>query len=136
MGSLKSPYRYAGGKSKLLPQIMEYLELIVKDSSIYIEPFVGGGSVFLEVVNRYPDKTFYLNDKNKGVADFWSIVTGGNDKCLEELCKLIDQPPTVDLHAKLRKDKSLNPVMSAYKSLFFNVLQILIYEARENRGHY
>jgi len=120
MGSLKSPYRYAGGKSKLLPQIMHYLNALVKDSEIYIEPFVGGGSVFLEIVNRYPDKTFYLNDKNIGVASFWSIVTGGNDKCLQELSQLIDQQPTPALHAKLRKNKSDDPVMLAYKSIFFN----------------
>lgn len=120
MVTLKSPYRYAGGKSKLLPQIMEHLDTIVKDSDTYVEPFVGGGSVFLEVVNRYPNKTFYLNDKNYGVASFWSIVTGGNDKCLTDLIKLIDQQPTVNLHDKLRKNKSDDPVMAAYKSIFFN----------------
>lgn len=120
MGSLKSPYRYAGGKSKLLAPIMEHLDPLVKDSSIYIEPFVGGGSVFLEVVNRYPDKIFYINDKNYGVASFWSIVTGGNDKCLNELNQLIDQQPTVALHSKLRKDQSDDPIMAAYKSIFFS----------------
>lgn len=120
MGSLTSPYRYAGGKSKLLSQIMEHLDPLVKDSPSYIEPFVGGGSVFLEIVNRYPDKSFYLNDKNYGVASFWSIVTGNNDQQLSELCNLIDQQPTVALHNQLREDTSTEIVISAYKSIFFN----------------
>lgn len=117
---LSSNLRYPGGKSKMLPAIMEHLEPLLINSKHYIEPFVGGGSVMLHVAANYPELTIFINDKNYGVASFWSIVTGTNDDKINQLLSLIDQKPTVELHAKLREDNSNDPVMCAYKMLFFN----------------
>lgn len=118
---LSSPMRYAGGKSKLITPIIQQLDQYLKNADTYFEPFVGGGSVFLYVVSNYPNiKNYYINDKNYGVACFWSIITGGNDDAINQLYTLIDNKPTPELHAKLRKDKSTDPVICAYKALFFN----------------
>lgn len=122
MGAVKlsSNLRYPGGKSKMLPLIMEHLDPLLINSKYYIEPFVGGGSVMLHVAANYPNLQLFINDKNYGVASFWSIVTGTDDQKINQLITLIDQKPTVDLYAQLREDKSLDPVMCAYKMLFFN----------------
>ncbi|MFN7658083.1 MAG: DNA adenine methylase, partial [Dolichospermum sp.] len=50
--NIKSPLRYPGGKSKAIKQISEYLP---KKFSELREPFVGGGSVFIYLKQKYPD---------------------------------------------------------------------------------
>ncbi len=50
--NIKSPLRYPGGKSKAIKQISEYLP---QKFSELREPFVGGGSVFIYLKQKYPD---------------------------------------------------------------------------------
>lgn len=51
----RSPLFYVGDKYKLMPEIKKYLP---KNINNYIEPFVGGGSSFLNVKARH----YYVND--------------------------------------------------------------------------
>ena len=46
---------WAGGKRRLLQQIAEHYPIELADGRIdnYIEPFVGGGAVFFDVMRRY-----------------------------------------------------------------------------------
>jgi DNA adenine methylase len=48
----KTPVRYPGGKQRFLPQILELLPLIKEVRGKFIEPFVGGGSVFFAYGKR------------------------------------------------------------------------------------
>jgi DNA adenine methylase len=122
MGAVKlnSVFRYPGGKSKMLPVIMEHLEPMIANSDNYIEPFIGGGSVMLHLAANYPNLKIYINDKNYGIFCFWSIVTGNDASAINELLSLIDQKPTLELHSSLRSNDSVDYITSAYKSLFFN----------------
>lgn len=52
---IRSPFFYVGDKYKLMPQIRKLMPLNIGD---YIEPFVGGGSSFLNTIS----KRYYLND--------------------------------------------------------------------------
>lgn len=56
----RSPLFYVGDKYKLLPEILPYFP---KDIDRFIEPFTGGGSVFLNV----PANKYLLNDIDKNV---------------------------------------------------------------------
>jgi len=51
---IKSPLRYPGGKSRSVEQIASQ----IPDFQEFREPFLGGGSVFVYVKQRYPDKKF------------------------------------------------------------------------------
>ena len=51
MKEVKSPLRYPGGKSKAISKILRYLP---PDFSEYREPFVGGGSLFIYLKQKYP----------------------------------------------------------------------------------
>ena len=69
---VKSPLRYPGGKSKAVKKI---LPLIPTDYDVFIEPMVGGGSVFLaakQVLN--PDAKYIISDINRGVYAFWKML--------------------------------------------------------------
>lgn len=115
-----SPFRYPGGKSKLLPVLREYLDPIVTDYNSFIDVFVGGGSVLLDIAQRYPTAKLYANDKDQWIFHFWNIVSGNDDNQFQELLKLIDQKPTLELFYKLRNTVTIDSVECAYRAIFFN----------------
>jgi DNA adenine methylase len=53
--------KWAGGKSQLLSQFEKFYPLELKIGNIekYVEPFVGSGAVFFEIVQTYSIKTFF-----------------------------------------------------------------------------
>ena len=67
--SLKTPLRYPGGKSRALSKLFQFIPNL-KDKS-YREPFIGGGSVALEITKRYPDISVWVNDLYEPLYNFW-----------------------------------------------------------------
>ncbi|EBS4091364.1 DNA adenine methylase [Salmonella enterica subsp. enterica serovar Thompson] len=62
-----SPLNWAGGKFKVVPQLREHLP----KASYLIEPFVGGGSVFMNTdYERY-----VLCDSNPALINFYRLLT-------------------------------------------------------------
>ncbi|MDZ8026909.1 MAG: DNA adenine methylase [Nostoc sp. DedQUE11] len=68
---IKSPLRYPGGKSKAINQIVEYLP---DNFSEFREPFVGGGSVFIYLKQKFPDLKIWINDLNRELFLFWKFA--------------------------------------------------------------
>ncbi|MHC5718217.1 MAG: DNA adenine methylase, partial [Nostoc sp.] len=68
---LKSPLRYPGGKSKAINQIAEYLPQSFDE---FREPFVGGGSVFIYLRQKFPDLKIWINDLNRELFLFWKLA--------------------------------------------------------------
>ncbi len=58
---IRSPLFYVGDKAKLVPQIVPHFP---KDIALFIEPFVGGGSISI----NSPAKAYLLNDFNTHVS--------------------------------------------------------------------
>lgn len=115
-----SPFRYPGSKAKLLTILMEHLNPLLQNSKCFIDVFVGGGSVLLEVAQKYPKINLYANDKDYWMYCFWKIVAGNDNKKLQELFRLIDQPVTLEQFYKLREVKTNDDVECAYRAIFFN----------------
>lgn len=115
-----SPFRYPGGKTKLLPVLMEYIDNILFDQNIFIDAFVGGGSVILEVASKYPDIKLIANDKDVLIYSYWQVVSNSNTDDLNKLLQLLETKPTLELFYQLREDNSTDLVQRAYKALFFN----------------
>ena len=65
---IKSPLRYPGGKSRAVQLISELLP----DFDVYREPFVGGGSVFVYLKQKFPKKEFRINDLYANLFHFWN----------------------------------------------------------------
>lgn len=115
-----TPFRYPGAKNKLLPIIMDNLSPLLHNDGEFADVFVGGGSVLLEVAEKYPNIKLYANDKDYWVYSFWKIVSGGDQVAFEELLDLVAQKPTLNLFYALREDKYQDIVRCAYKAIFFN----------------
>ncbi len=83
----KPVLKWAGGKSMLLPQITKYLPSKLKFGAIkrYIEPFVGGGAVFFDIVNNYNFEEAYLFDKNPELVILYNVIKYNVDDLIAEL---------------------------------------------------
>lgn len=66
---VKSPLRYPGGKSRAVEKIAS----LVPNFSEYREPFLGGGSVFLYLKQKYSTKQFWVNDLYAELFYFWKM---------------------------------------------------------------
>jgi DNA adenine methylase len=67
---IKSPLRYPGGKSRAIETIAK----LIPDFDEFREPFLGGGSVFVYVKQRYPNKKFWVNDLYSELYKFWAMT--------------------------------------------------------------
>lgn len=63
----KTPLRYPGGKSRSAELLISYFPKFTE----YREPFVGGGSVYLSLKEKFPRKKYWINDKYKELYYFY-----------------------------------------------------------------
>ena len=68
MKSLKTPLRYPGGKSKAIKTLSPWFP---KTISEYREPFIGGGSIAIEVTKTNPNIPIWINDLYVPLYNFW-----------------------------------------------------------------
>ena len=68
--SLKTPLRYPGGKSRAVVKLLQYLPDLTQVKE-FREPFLGGGSVSLEITKRYPHIEIWVNDLYWPLYNFW-----------------------------------------------------------------
>lgn len=71
-----SPFRYAGGKTWLVPEVRAWVEGLAFRPSVFVEPFAGGAIVGLTVaVQNLADKVV-LSELDPDVAAVWKVVFG------------------------------------------------------------
>lgn len=82
---IRSPFFYVGDKYRILSQILPYFPAQI---NAYVEPFVGGGSVFLNV----KAKKFILNDIDKNMIklhNYLSTCSSCSDIFFEQITNRI-----------------------------------------------
>ena len=87
MKSLKTPLRYPGGKSRALSKLFQYIPDL-KDYKEFREPFLGGGSVALEVTKRYPRLDIWVNDLYEPLYNFWRELQDHGNEITDILIQL------------------------------------------------
>ena len=90
--SLKTPLRYPGGKSRATSKLFQFIPDL-KDFHEYREPFLGGGSVALEVSKRYPKLDIWVNDLYEPLYNFWKELQDNGQKLRDELVQLKQRHP-------------------------------------------
>ncbi len=90
--SLKTPLRYPGGKSRALSKLFQYIPDL-KDYKTYHEPFLGGGSVALEVCKRYPHLDIWVNDLYEPLYNFWRVLQDNGNEIKNILLQLKQRHP-------------------------------------------
>ena len=78
--SLKTPLRYPGGKSKAIKTLSQWYPKIISE---YREPFIGGGSIAIDVTKSNPDIPVWINDLYVPLYNFW-LQLRDNGEALSE----------------------------------------------------
>ena len=83
---LAKPFiKWVGGKSQLLDEIREkYPSRIEK----YCEPFVGGGAVLFDVLQKSHPKQVLINDINAELINTYSQIKNNCHKLIEQLFEI------------------------------------------------
>jgi len=87
MKSLKTPLRYPGGKSRALTNLFRFLPDLSQVTE-YREPFIGGGSVAIEVAKRYPKVDIWINDLYEPLYNFWCELRDHGKEMRDQLVQL------------------------------------------------
>jgi DNA adenine methylase len=80
----RSPFRYPGGKTWLIPQIRCWLDSFGKKPNLLVEPFAGGGIVGLTVAFEGLVNRVLLVELDEQVASVWQAVLTGEAEWLAE----------------------------------------------------
>jgi DNA adenine methylase len=80
----RSPFRYPGGKTWLIPYIRSWLASRRPPVAILIEPFAGGGIVGLTAGFEKLAGHVVLVERDANVASVWQTILGGQAKWLAE----------------------------------------------------
>ena len=78
--------KWVGGKGQLLKEIEQYYPF-AKDTSItkYAEPFVGGGAVLFDILNKFELQEVYISDINAELINTYTIIRDDVDMLLDVL---------------------------------------------------
>lgn len=80
----RSPFRYPGGKTWLIPQIRNWFSSFPVKPRLFIEPFTGGGIVGLTVAFEKLADRVLLAELDGQVASVWEAILGGDAEWLAD----------------------------------------------------
>ena len=80
----RSPFRYPGGKTWLIPRIRQWLKSLDSKPSLLVEPFAGGAIVGLTAAfEKLADKVV-LVELDANVAAVWQTILGDDNEWLAQ----------------------------------------------------
>ncbi|MBL0332259.1 MAG: DNA adenine methylase [Chlorobiota bacterium] len=98
---IKSPLRYPGGKSRSV----DLISTIIPEFDEFREPFLGGGSIFIYAKQRFPNKTFWINDLYFELYKFWEMTQKDVDTLIDKIYEWRNQFPVgKELHKFLNEN--------------------------------
>ena len=106
---IKPFVKWAGGKGSLLNQLNNYYPLVLKNGKIecYIEPFVGGGAVLIDILQNYDVKEAYAFDINIDLINSYNVIKNNVEELITNL--------------KLLEKEYLNLEKDDRKKYFYNI---------------
>lgn len=102
---LKPFIKYCGGKTKLLPYIIQNLPQM--DFKNYYEPFLGGGSVLFEILSKDLEDNFnrqyVVSDINECLINCYNIIQNNINELVNELKKDIYKNDSVHYYNRRKR---------------------------------
>jgi DNA adenine methylase len=80
----RSPFRYPGGKTWLVPHVRAWLRSLPKKPNLFIEPFAGGGIVSLTVAFEELAKHVIMVELDHDVATLWKTILSSENEWLAD----------------------------------------------------
>lgn len=105
--------KWAGGKTQLLPEIRKHYPHRIKK---YCEPFVGGGAVLFDVLQKYHPEKVLVNDVNEELINTYLQIKTDCNLLIEQLSELQQNYKSQSLEK--------NKILFYEKRLRYNELKI------------
>lgn len=80
----RSPFRYPGGKTWLIPTVRQWLRQESKPATELIEPFAGGGIVSLTAAFEKLADHITMVEMDEEIAAVWEVILNGKNKWLAD----------------------------------------------------
>tara|TARA_B100000965_G_scaffold208050_1_gene173856 strand:- start:400 stop:1275 length:876 start_codon:yes stop_codon:yes gene_type:complete len=104
MKALKTPLRYPGGKSKAIKTLAQWYPKVITE---YREPFIGGGSIAIDITKANPDIPVWVNDLYVPLYNFWVQLRDRGEELSErvrhEKQKTLDEGDPDKITAKAKE---------------------------------
>lgn len=114
MQSTAHPFvKWAGGKTQLLPEIRKHYPHRIKK---YCEPFVGGGAVLFDVLQKFRPEKVLVNDVNEELINTYLLIKSDCNLLIEQLSELQQNYKSQSLEK--------NKILFYEKRLRYNELKI------------
>lgn len=81
--------KWAGGKGGLISQLKNFYPFDLENGVIekYVEPFIGGGAVLIDILQKYDVKEAYAFDINTDLINCYNVIKNNVEALIQELDK-------------------------------------------------
>ena len=110
MKALKTPLRYPGGKSKAIKTLTPWFPQIISE---YREPFIGGGSIAIQITKLYPDIPVWINDLYVPLYNFWVQLRDRGEELSERVRE--EKQRTLDAGDRDKVTEKAKELFNKYK---------------------
>jgi len=112
----RSPFRYPGGKTWLVPTIRQWLASLRCRPACMVEPFAGGGIVSLTAVSENLTARAIMVEIDEEVAAVWKTILNGGAKWLARQILLFELTPEnarriLESTVSSEKEKAFNTIL-------------------------
>lgn len=83
--------KWAGGKSQLLSELEKFYPFNYFNIKKYAEPFIGGGAVLFDLINKYEISEIYISDTNKELIEAYLEIKNNVEELINSLFKLQEE---------------------------------------------
>jgi len=109
--ALKTPFRYPGGKSKAIKTLSKWYPKVIEE---YREPFLGGGSIAIDVTKANPDIPVWVNDLYVPLYNFWRQLRNRGEELSERVRE--EKQNMLDSGSQDEKDSFAKNLFNRYAS--------------------
>lgn len=120
INNLKPIIKWAGGKTKVYPQLEKKLPTELFNGSIknFYEPFLGGGAVFFNIIQKINFEKCVVSDINEELILFYNVVKNDPKKLILFLKKYYEEYMAL---SKIDKEKYYYDLRRTYNIERFNI---------------
>lgn len=120
INNLKPIIKWAGGKTKIYPQIEKKLPSDLFNGKIknYYEPFLGGGAVFFSIIQKVKFEKCIISDINEELILFYNVVKNDPEKLIHFIDKYYKEYLNL---SEVDKEKYYYDLRTSYNYERFNI---------------
>ena len=117
----RSPFRYPGGKTWLIPQVRRWILSMEKAPALFIEPFAGGGIAGLTAAFDHLADRVLLVELDPDVAAVWQAMLNGRGRKLAD--RIVEFDLTIESVRKVLSKRHRSILDRAFATILRNRVQ-------------